>query len=105
MIAARALMNPTAQAAYLEFCLGLGRSISAVRVNISRRIGFVQKSIEFLTVMHARVGHVSLVHVLLTERNDRADNHLAAASEVALLFQMLAKTLEQFLNEPRLRKR
>src|SRR5665647_907721 len=60
MIAARALMNPTAQAAYLELCLGLGRSISAVRVNISRRIGVVQKPIEFLTVMHARVGHVIL---------------------------------------------
>src|SRR5665811_437258 len=60
MIAARALMNPTAQAAYLELCLGLGRPISAVRVNIRRRIGFVQKPIEFLTVMHARVGHVIL---------------------------------------------
>src|ERR1039457_1741064 len=56
MIAARALMNLIAQAAYLELCLGLGRPISAVRVNIRRRIGFVQKSIEFLTVMHARVG-------------------------------------------------
>src|ERR1700680_1149474 len=60
MIAPRALMNPTAQAAYLELCLGLGRSISVVRVNISRRIGFVQKPMEFLTVMHARVGHVIL---------------------------------------------
>src|ERR1039458_3002509 len=60
MIAARALMNLTAQAAYLELCFGLGRPISAVRVNIRRRIGFVQKPIEFLTVMHARVGHVIL---------------------------------------------
>src|ERR1035438_9870460 len=60
MIAARALMNLTAQAAYLELCLSLGRPISAVRVNIRRRIGFVQKPIEFLTVMHARVGHVIL---------------------------------------------
>src|SRR5450756_1981586 len=60
MIAARALMNLTAQAAHLELCLGLGRPISAVRVNIRRRIGFVQKLIEFLTVMHARVGHVIL---------------------------------------------
>src|ERR1700735_365226 len=57
MIAARALMNLIAQAAYFELCLGLGRPISAVRVNIRRRIGFVQKPIEFLTVMHARVGH------------------------------------------------
>src|SRR5450756_1013347 len=60
MIAARALMNLTAQAAYLELCLGLGRPISAVRVHIRRRIGLVQKPIEFLAVMHARVGHVVL---------------------------------------------
>src|SRR4249919_2157010 len=60
MIAACALMDLTAQAAYPELCLGLGRPISAVRINIRRRIGFVQKPIEFLTVMHARVGHVIL---------------------------------------------
>src|SRR5450759_5774806 len=60
MIAARALMNPTAQAAYLELCLGLDRPISAVRVHIRRRVGLVQKSIEFLAVMHTRVGHVVL---------------------------------------------
>src|ERR1035441_5286240 len=65
MIAARALMNLTAQAAYLELCLSLGRPISAVRVNIRRRIGFVQKPIEFLTVMHARVGHVILPNQLV----------------------------------------
>src|SRR5712675_868511 len=46
--------------AYPELCLGLGRPISAVRINIRRRIGFVQKPIEFLTVVHARVGHVIL---------------------------------------------
>src|SRR4029077_4593554 len=60
MIAARALMNLTAQAPGLELFLVLGRPISAVRVNISRRIGFGQKPIELLTVMHARVGHVIL---------------------------------------------
>jgi len=58
MIAARALMNLTAQGAYLELCLGLGRPISAVRINIRKRIGIVQKPIEFLTVLHARVGRV-----------------------------------------------
>src|SRR4249920_2661287 len=162
MIAARALMNLTAQAADLELCLVLGRPISAVRVNISRRIGFGQKPIELLTVMHARVGHVILpdqlvpgigIHMVLVSiealtvllgparilvflpvfrriflpgrgclaglhilifvpaitllgyRNDRRINHLAAASGVALRFQMLAKTLEQFLNETGLRKR
>src|SRR5450759_4218655 len=60
MIAARTLVNLTAQAAYLELYLGLGRPISAVRVNIRRRIGLVQKPIEFLAVMYARVGHVVL---------------------------------------------
>src|SRR5665647_3952558 len=60
MIAARALMNLTAQAAYLELCLGLDRPISAVRVHIRRRVGLVQKSVEFLAVMHTRVGHVVL---------------------------------------------
>src|SRR5450756_2739765 len=162
MVAARALMNPTAQAAYLELCLGLGRPISAVRVNIRRRISSIQKPIEFLAVMHARVGHVILpdrlvpgigIHVvlvsietlavllgparilvflpvfrriflpgpgrlaglhilifvtaitLLGNRNNRRINHLAAASDVAPRFQMLAKTLEQFLNQTGLRKR
>src|SRR5450759_1841181 len=68
MIATRALMNLTAQAAYLKLCLGLGRP-------------------------------------LLGNRNNRRINHLAAASDVAPRFQMLAKTLEQFLNQTGLRKR
>src|ERR1019366_1985593 len=42
---------------------------------------------------------------LLGNRNNRRINHLAAASDVALRFQMLAKTLEQFFNETGLRKR
>src|SRR5450759_1359151 len=142
MIAARALMNPTAQATHLELCLGLGRPISAVRVNIRRRIGFIQKSIEFLAVMHARVGDVILpdqlvlgigiyvvlvsietlavllgparilvflpvlrrvslpslrriagLHVIIfvatiTLFGNRGINHLAAASDVALRFQI-----------------
>src|SRR5258705_651544 len=162
MMAARTLMNPTAYAAYLELCFGLGRPISAVRVHIRRRIGLVQKPIEFLAVMHARVGHVVLsdqlvhgigIHVVLVSietlavlfgparilvflpafrrallpiprrlagltaiiffptitlfgnRHDRGINHLAAASDVALRFQMLAKTLEQVLDQTGLRKR
>src|SRR6202158_5365167 len=162
MIAVRAMMNPAAQAAQAELCLGLRRTIRAVRVHVRRRVGLVQKSIEFLAVMHARVGHVILpdqlvpgigIHVvlvsietlavllgparilvflpvfrriflpgpgrlaglhilifvttitLLGNWNDRRINHLAAASGVALRFQMLAETLEQFLNETGLRKR
>src|ERR1700730_1942821 len=60
MIAVRALMNPAAQAAQAELRLGLRRAIRAVRVHIRRRVGLVQKSIEFLAVMHTRVGHVVL---------------------------------------------
>src|ERR1019366_8775427 len=156
MIAARTLVNLTAQAAYLELCLGLGRPISAVRVNIRRRIGFVQKPIEFLAVIHARVGdvilpdqlvfgigiHVVLVSIetlavllgparifvflrgfrrvflpgparlaglhilifvtaitLLGNGTNRRISPLAAASHVTFRLQMLAKTLDQFLNE------
>src|SRR6201981_520808 len=60
MIAVRALMNPAAQAAQPELRLGLRRTIRAIRVNICRCIVLVQKSIEFLAVMHTRVGHVVL---------------------------------------------
>src|SRR5271165_5981225 len=60
MIAVRALMNTTAQAAQAELRLGLRRAIRAVRVHIRRRVGLVQKSIEFPAVMHTRVGHVIL---------------------------------------------
>src|SRR5580700_11629459 len=74
MIAVRALMNPAAQAPQAELRLGLRRAIRAVRVHIRRGVGLVQKSIEFLAVMHTRVGHVVLpdhlvlgirVHVIL----------------------------------------
>src|SRR5271169_5563160 len=60
MIAVRAMMNPAAQAAQAELRLGLRRTIRAVRVHVRRRVGLVQKPIEFLAVMHTRVGHVIL---------------------------------------------
>src|SRR6202162_3673775 len=56
MIAVRALMKPAAQAPQAELRLGLRRAIRAVRVHIRRGVGLVQKSIEFLAVMHTRVG-------------------------------------------------
>src|SRR3984893_17006840 len=156
MIAAAAMMNAAAQAAQAEPRLGLRRTIRAVRVHIRRRVGLVQKSIEFLAVMHTRVGHVVLpdqlvlgirirvvlvavealavllgparilvflpvfrrvllpslrclagLHVLilvaavalLGNRHDRGINHLPAARYVALRLQMLAKALEQLLNQ------
>src|ERR1700726_975426 len=162
MIAVRALMNPAAQAPQAELRLGLRRAIRAVRVHIRRGVGLVQKSIEFLAVMHTRVGHVVLpdhlvlgirVHVILVavetlavllgparvlvllpvfrrvllprlrrlaglhvvilvtaialfgNRHDGGINHLAAARNVALRLQMLAKALEQLLNQTGLRKR
>src|SRR5450432_1573462 len=58
MLAARALMNATAQTSRLELRLDLGRAIRAVRVYVRRRVGLVQKPIEFPAVLHARVGHL-----------------------------------------------
>src|ERR1700719_3955284 len=60
MIAARALVESATQAAQADLRLGLRRTIRTVRVHIRRRVGLVQKSIEFLAVMHTRVGHVVL---------------------------------------------
>src|SRR5450432_2029050 len=60
MIAVRALMNPAAQAAQIELRLGLRRTIRAVCIDIRRCVGLVQKSVEFLAVMHTRVGHLVL---------------------------------------------
>src|ERR1700683_4541379 len=65
MIAARTLMNATAQAAHLELRLGRSRAIRAVRVYVRRPIGLVQKSIEFPAVMHARVGHLVVTDQLV----------------------------------------
>src|SRR5271169_5252364 len=65
MIAARMLMNATAQATFLELCFGRGRAIRAVRVHVRRRVGLVQKSIEFAAVMHARVGHLVVTDQLV----------------------------------------
>src|SRR5215831_4238644 len=60
MIAVRMMMNPAAQSAQAELRLGLRRTIRAVRVHVRRRVGLVQKPIEFLAVMHTRVRHVIL---------------------------------------------
>src|ERR1019366_8985968 len=65
MIAACTLMNATAQAARFELRFGRGRAIRAVRVYVRRRVGLVQKSIEFPAVMHARVGHLVVTDQLV----------------------------------------
>src|ERR1039457_388608 len=65
MIAARTLMNATAQAARLELRLGRGRAIGAVRVYVRRRVGLVQKSTEFPAVMHARVRYLIVTDQLM----------------------------------------
>src|SRR5580700_2473685 len=159
MIAVRALMNPAAQAPQAELRLGLRRAIRAVRVHIRRGVGLVQKSIEFLAVMHTRVGHVVLpdhlvlgirVHVILVavetlavllgparvlapsagfspgssptpqascrpSRRHSRHGYCAAweparwwhqpSGRRAQCSQMLAKALEQLLNQTGLRKR
>ena len=56
MIAVRAMMNRAAQSAQAQLRLGLRRTIRAVRIHVRRRVGLVQKSIEFPAVMHTRVG-------------------------------------------------
>src|ERR1039458_6381685 len=65
MIAARALMKATAQAARFERRLGRGRAIRAVRIHVRRRVGLVQKSTEFPAVMHARVTHLVMTDQLV----------------------------------------
>src|SRR5580692_3300140 len=66
MIAVRAKMNLAAQAAQAELRLGLRRAIRTVGVHVRRRVGLVQKSVEFPAVMHARVGHVILPDQLVS---------------------------------------
>src|SRR5580692_13071523 len=83
MIAAAAMMNAAAQAAQAELRLGLRRAIRAVRVHIRRRVGSVQKSIEFLAVMHTRVGHVVLPDQLVL--GVRIDVVLVAVKALAVL--------------------
>src|SRR5277367_1556690 len=53
-------MNAASQAAPPELRLGLSRAIRAVGVDIGAGVGLVHKRIKFLTVMHARIGHVIL---------------------------------------------
>src|SRR5207342_2841820 len=81
MIAVRTMMNPAAQSAQAELRLGLRRTIRAVRVHVRRRVGLIQKPIEFLAVMHTRVGHVILpdqlvlgicIHVVLVAKETLA---------------------------------
>src|SRR5271169_6942515 len=155
-------MNATSQAASPELRLGLSRAIRAVGVDIGAGVGLVHKRIEFLTVMHARIGHAILpdqlvpgiridvvlvaeealavllgpacilvflpvlgrvllpllrslagLHrlilfaavALLGHRHHRGVDHLAATRNVALRLQMLAKALEQSLNQAGLRQR
>src|SRR5271156_4779258 len=53
-------MNAASQAASPELRLGLSPAIRAVGVDIGAGVGLVHKRIEFLTVMHARIGNVIL---------------------------------------------
>src|SRR5580693_8424078 len=155
-------MNAASQAASPELRLGLSRAIRAVGVDIGAGVGLVHKRIEFLTVMHARIGHVILPDqlvpgiridvvlvakealavflgparilvflpvlgrillpllrrladlyglilfaavALLGHRHDRGINHLAATRNIALRLQMMAKALEQSLDQAGLRQR
>src|SRR5450631_884810 len=88
MLAAPALMNATAQASRLELRLGSGRAIRAVRVYVRRRVGLIQKLIEFPAVMHARVGHLASKNpscpIVLTSANPvrQSDSHKFAGAAI-----------------------
>src|SRR5665647_3035594 len=58
MIARRADVDTTAKAMDLEPRLSLGRAIGAVGEHVRRRVGIVQKPIQFLAVVDCRVTHV-----------------------------------------------
>jgi len=81
MIPVRAMVNPAAQSAQAELRLGLRRTIRAVHT----RPGLVQKSIEFLAVMHTRVGHIILLAKagLVEKLFERFGQHLEAKSYIA----------------------
>src|SRR5882762_3886634 len=51
-------MDAAPEAARLQLRLALGRAVGAVGINILRRVGLVQKTIERLAVVHARIAHV-----------------------------------------------
>src|SRR4051812_12145382 len=57
MIAPIASMNPTVVTTGPEFGLDLGRSISAVSEHIIAGVALVQQPIQFLAVVHGRIGH------------------------------------------------
>src|ERR1700693_3577153 len=67
----------------------------------------------FRRVLLPRLRYLASLHLvilvaaiaLLGNRHDRGINHLAATRNVALGLQMLAKALEQLLNQPGFRKR
>src|SRR3954463_11513164 len=57
MVAPTASMNPTVVTTGPEFGLDLGRSISAVSEHIIAGVALVQQPIQFLAVVHGRIGH------------------------------------------------
>src|SRR4249920_3046554 len=57
MVAPTASMNPTVVTTGPEFGLDLGRSISAVGEHIIAGVARIQQPIQFLAVVHGRIGH------------------------------------------------
>src|SRR6478609_10811368 len=57
MIAPTASMNPTVLTTGPDFGLDLGRSISAVSEHIIAGVARIQQPIQFLAVVHGRIGH------------------------------------------------
>ena len=51
-------MDAASEAARLQLRLSLGRAVGAVRIDLLRGVGLVQKTIERLAVAHGRIAHV-----------------------------------------------
>src|ERR1700681_1528427 len=57
MMACRSSVDAALESLGFQFRLGLSRTIRAVGKHVARRVGWIQKTVEFSTVVHACVGH------------------------------------------------
>ena len=55
MMASPTFVDAASEASRLQLLLDLGRTVGAVGVNVARRVALVQKVVELLAVVHARI--------------------------------------------------
>src|SRR3954462_1536169 len=94
MIAPIASMNPTVVTTGPEFGLDLGRSISAVSEHIIAGVALVQQPIQFLAVVHGRIGHRIMPDQLVL--GDRV--HMVLVAEAAAAMLSWSSALEALLS-------